>query len=127
MSVTALHVAAEVLQTFRRIFAEKMEKQDVPPSVVLVFAAVAANEGRSLKELQQDTGLGQAVMSRACTMLGRGKQALGEPGLGLLNVEEDPTNYSRKIVTLTDAGRGLIAEIDEHVGRFLRQRPGKAQ
>ncbi|SMG42968.1 MarR family winged helix-turn-helix transcriptional regulator [Paraburkholderia susongensis] len=127
MSITALHVAAEVLQIFRQLSADKLEKQDVPPNLVVVFAAVAANPGRSLKELQETTGLGQAVMSRSCAMLGRGKPAAGIHGLGLVSVEEDPTNYSRKIVSLTPEGEQLLATIDEQLGRFVRQRPGKAQ
>ncbi|PFH30176.1 MarR family winged helix-turn-helix transcriptional regulator [Burkholderia sp. JKS000303] len=127
MSITALHVASEVLQIFRQLAAAKLDKQDVPPNLVVVFAAVAANPGRSLKELQEVTNLGQAVMSRSVSMLGRGKPALGISGLGLVSTEEDPTNYSRKIVNLTPEGEALLREIDEQLGRFVRQRPGKAQ
>jgi DNA-binding MarR family transcriptional regulator len=127
MSITALHVAAEVLQLFRQLSTDKLEKQDVPPNLVVVFAAVAANPGRSLKELQDATGLGQAVMSRTCAMLGRGKPAAGINGLGLVSTEEDPENYSRKIVNLTPEGEKLLEQIDEQLGRFVRSRPGKAQ
>jgi len=125
MSTTALHVAAEVLQIFRVLCAERLDKQDVPPSIVMVFAEVAKNPGRSQKEIEQATGMGQAVVSRGCAMLGRGKPAAGIKGLGLIVTEEDPTNYSRKIVNLTKEGEKVIAEIDERLGRFLRVRPGK--
>ncbi|MDF0504829.1 MarR family winged helix-turn-helix transcriptional regulator [Burkholderia cenocepacia] len=126
MSITALHVASEVLQIFRRLTSDKLDKQDVPPNLVVVFAAIAANPGQSLKEIQASTGLGVAVVSRSCAMLGRGKPAVGVHGLGLISTEEDPTNFSRKIVSLTPAGEGLLREIDEQLGRFIRQRPGKA-
>lgn len=126
MSITALHVASEVLQKFRKLSADKLDKQDVPPNLVVVFAAVAANPGRSLKELQEVTGLGQAVMSRSCAMLGRGKPAVGIHGMGLVSTDEDPTNYSRKIVNLTPEGEVLLREIDDELGRFLKVRPGKA-
>jgi len=99
-----------------------MEKQDVPPNMVVVFAEIAANPGRSLKELQEATGLGQAVMSRSVAALGRGNQAMGK-GLGLVRTEEDPTNYSRKIVSLTNDGKALLERIDEQLGRFVRTRP----
>jgi DNA-binding MarR family transcriptional regulator len=121
-STTALHVAAEVLQIFRQLCAEKMEKQDVPPNMVVVFAEIAANPDRSLREYQEATGLGQAVMSRSVAALGRGNQAMGH-GLGLVTTAEDPTNYSRKIVSLTLEGKELLERIDEQLGRFVRTRP----
>lgn len=127
MSITALHVASEVLQIFRRLVGDKLDKQDVPPNLVVVFAAIAASPGQSLKEIQASTGLGVAVVSRSCSMLGRGKPAVGVHGLGLISTEEDPTNFSRKIVSLTPAGEVLLREIDEQLGRFVRTRPGKAQ
>ena len=127
MSITALHVASEVLQIFRRLVDEKLDKQDVPPNLVVVFAAIAANPGQSLKEIQAATGLGVAVVSRSCAMLGRGKPAADVYGLGLIVTEEDPKNYSRKIVSLTPEGEALLREIDEQLGRFVRTRPGKAQ
>lgn len=123
-STTALHVAAEVLQIFRQLYAEQMDKQDVPPNTVVVFAEIAANPGRSLKELQEATGLGQAVMSRSVAALGRGNSAMGK-GLGLVVTTEDPTNYSRKIVSLAPEGTALLERIDEQLGRFVRQRPSK--
>lgn len=124
-STTALHVAAEVLQMFRHLYAEKMDKQDVPPNTVVVFAEIAANPGRSLKELQEATHLGQAVVSRSVAALGRGNAAMGA-GLGLVQTEEDPANYSRKIVSLTDEGVSFLGRVDEQLGRFVRQRPNKA-
>lgn len=120
MSTNALFVASEVLQEFRKLVADKLGKQDVPPNIVVVFAAVAANPGRSLKELQEATGLGQAVMSRSCSMLGRGKPSANEPGLGLVVTEEDPTNYSRKIVNLTPKGEKFVAQIDQKLARHAR-------
>jgi DNA-binding MarR family transcriptional regulator len=36
---------------------------------------------------------------------------------------EDPTNYSRKIVSLTDEGKAILEHIDEKLGRFVRTRP----
>jgi DNA-binding MarR family transcriptional regulator len=110
---------------FRQLYAEKMDKQDVPPNTVLIFAEVAANPGRSLKELQEATGLGQAVVSRSVAALGRGNASMG-PGLGLLQTEEDPANYSRKIVSLTDDGQQFLSRVDEQLGRFVRQRAAKA-
>jgi DNA-binding MarR family transcriptional regulator len=99
-----------------------MEKQDVPPNMVVVFAEIAANPDRSLREYQEATGLGQAVMSRSVAALGRGNQAMGH-GLGLVTTAEDPTNYSRKIVSLTSEGTALLERIDEQLGRFVRTRP----
>lgn len=123
-STAALHVAAEVLQIFKQLCADILEKQDVPPNVVVVFAAIAGNPGRSLKEYGDATGLGQAVMSRTVAALGRGTSLTGK-GLGLVATVEDPENFSRKIVSLTTEGELLLEAIDLKLGRFVRQRPGK--
>lgn len=123
-STSALRVAAEVLQVFKQLCAEQLEKQDVPPNIIVVFAEVAANPGRSLKEYGDAVSLGQAVVSRSIAALGRGTPSMGR-GLGLVTTTEDPENFSRKIVTITDSGKLLLEAIDAKVGRYMKQRPGK--
>lgn len=76
--ITVLRVASETLQIVRRLCAERMEKQDVPLNLVVVFAEVAANPGRALKEIQNCTGLRQAVMSRSVAALGQGNSSMGQ-------------------------------------------------
>jgi DNA-binding MarR family transcriptional regulator len=111
---TGIHVAAEVLQVFRQLCVERLDKQDVPPNIVIVFAEIAANPGRSHTELRKATGLGQAVISRSVAALGDGSETTGD-GLGLVTSDVDPSNVSRKIVSLTADGKALLKQINDRL------------
>lgn len=106
---------------FQKLCSEQLGKQDVPPNIVVVFAEIVANPGRSLIEYGEAVELGQAVMSRSVTILSKGNATKG-PGLGLVQKEEDPENQSRKLVTLTKEGKGFLRAIEAEVGHLIKQR-----
>lgn len=83
---------------------------DMPVSQALSLLLIANNEGLSLKELAQKTGIGMASASRYVSSFGKATKP-GSKGLGLVAAVEDPQERRKKIITLTPKGRALVDKL----------------
>jgi DNA-binding MarR family transcriptional regulator len=79
----------------------------MPIQMAASFLLVAKNEGKSLRELRQLSGVAQSTMSRHLLDLGARNRRFGE-GLGLVRSEIDPMELRRKQFYLTPKGRRLL-------------------
>jgi DNA-binding MarR family transcriptional regulator len=79
----------------------------MPIQMAASFLLVAKNEGKSLRELCDLSGVAQSTMSRHLLDLGERNRRFGE-GLGLVRGDHDPMELRRKQYTLTPKGRKLF-------------------
>jgi DNA-binding MarR family transcriptional regulator len=79
----------------------------MPIQMAASFLLVAKNEGKSLRELCQLSGVAQSTMSRHLLDLGERNRRFGE-GLGLVRGDIDPMELRRKQFSLTAKGRRLF-------------------
>lgn len=74
---------------------------------VLIVDAVMQLGSLTYKEIEAQTGLSNASVSRTITRLGAFNRN-GKPGYGLLEKIEDPREGRRYLVQLTRVARGLL-------------------
>ena len=80
----------------------------MPIQMAVSFLLIAKNEGKSLRELCDLSGVAQSTMSRHLLDLGERNRRFGE-GLGLVRGETDPMELRRKQqFYLTPKGRKLF-------------------
>lgn len=79
----------------------------MPIQMAASFLLVAKNEGKSLRELCDISGVTQSTMSRHLLDLGERNRRFGE-GLGLVQGRIDPMELRRKQFYLTPKGRKLF-------------------
>lgn len=84
---------------------------------LLCFFHVAARRGSPchINDIEQSLGLSRAAASRAVATLGRGM--VGHKGFHLVDAQEDPSNRSAKLVTLTRKG----TEVMERIAQALKE------
>ena len=83
---------------------------DLPIQYALSFLTIAQNEGLSIRDLSERLGIAQSSASRNVAALSKW-HSFGKAGHDLVQAEEDPRERRRKIITLTDRGRGLAAQL----------------
>lgn len=103
VSASQINKSLSVIEAFRRI------DSNMPIAQVAFFLNAAKNEGLSLTDLADMSGILLANASRYIVTLSNGK--LGEKGLDLLDYYENPVNRRQKLVVLTEKGRKLIAQL----------------
>lgn len=103
VSASQINKSLNVIEAFRRI------DSNMPIAQVSFFLNAAKNEGLSLTDLADMSGILLANASRYIVTLSNGK--LGEKGLDLLDYYENPTNRRQKLVVLTEKGRKLVAQL----------------
>lgn len=97
-----------------RSIKEIMEvNQGMPAAQIYVLLLVALNEGKSLVELSQMSGLRQATMSRYLLDLSD-KLRDGSSGFKLVNRETDPVELRKNMYSLAPKGRHLIKSLCEN-------------
>jgi DNA-binding MarR family transcriptional regulator len=82
----------------------------MPIQVAATFLLVAMNEGKSLRELCELSGVAQSTMSRHLLDLSIRNRRMG-PGLGLVKGETDPMELRRKCFSLSPSGHILIQSL----------------
>ncbi|HET8727699.1 MAG TPA: MarR family transcriptional regulator [Alphaproteobacteria bacterium] len=95
----------EVLEEFRRL------DPDMPIQYALSFLTLARHEGLSIRELAERLDIAQSSASRNVAALGEW-HSFRKPGHDLVQAKEDPRERRRKIVTVTERGRDLLARLD---------------
>lgn len=105
----AVLTVARVLEAFRTL------DPDLPIQYALSFITIAQNEGMSIGELAERLGIAQSSASRNVAALSRW-HSFGKAGFDLVQAQEDPRERRRKVVTLTDKGRGFIDSLRSIVG-----------
>lgn len=120
-----LELLIGTLENFRKLDIE------MPIQYVVTFLSIAlrekAEEGLSIKDLEQWTHLSQSATSRNVQALSkwfkpRTKVAPGVPGHDLVETFEDPMDRRKKIVRLTPKGRAL----QNTIAKFLEKMNEKA-
>ena len=97
-----------------RAIREIMEvNQGMPAAQIYVLMTVALNEGKSLVELSQMTGLRQATISRYLLDLSD-KLRDGSTGFKLVNRETDPEELRKNMYSLSPKGRHLVKSMTSH-------------
>lgn len=93
------------LETFRDL------DPSMPVSEILFLLAAARQPESSMKQLADSAGIPYASASRYLTGLSGGRPAVGVEGLGLLETAENPMDRKFKIISLTEQGSELLAQI----------------
>lgn len=83
---------------------------DLPIQYALSFLTIAQNEGLSIRDLSERLGIAQSSASRNVAALSKW-HSFGKEGHDLVQAEEDPRERRRKIITLTEKGRELAAQL----------------
>ncbi|MYL24377.1 MarR family transcriptional regulator [Halomonas alkaliantarctica] len=95
----------QILEEFRKIYPD-MQMQNAS-----IFVTIAMNQGITMKELGQRTGLAQSSCSRNVALLSEHLK-YDKPGYGLVVATEDPVERRRKIVRLSSKGERVAASLD---------------
>ena len=95
----------QILEEFRKIYP------DMQMQTASVFVTIALNEGITMKDLGQRTGLAQSSCSRNVALLSEWLKH-NKPGYGLVVAQEDPVERRRKIIHLTPKGQRVAASLD---------------
>lgn len=93
-----------LIEEFRKIDPE------MPLQTAVTFCTVAAEEGITMKRLQEKLGFSQSSCSRNVASLSKFHR-LNKPGHDLLYTTEDPHERRRKIVMLTPKGKRVAESI----------------
>lgn len=92
---------------------------DIQSQAMQTFLYVASWADRDddvyVKDIAEAIGMPSASASRNVTLLTKGTARMR--GLGLLTTREDPMYRTRKIITLTPAGKKLVERITERMNR----------
>lgn len=94
-----------------RVFTElKALDTDMTLAQALCLLLIAKNEGLSLSELANKSGVGMASASRYVS-------AMGKPGprnqraLGFITATEDPLERRKKVIQMTTKGRTFVNKL----------------
>lgn len=103
------------LSSVQRILAEfRLLDPELPIQVALLFVLVSLHEGASPTTLEKRLRISRSSISRGAARLSR--YGFGsKPGLGLIEMREDPMDRRYKRLFLTEAGRRLadkLAQLD---------------
>ena len=105
MSHARLADKIKFLETFRNL------DPNMPVSQILYLLAAAAQPGSGMRQLAHSAGVPFASASRYLTALSDGRPAVGLEGLGLVDAVENPLDRRNKMISLSDKGANLLAEI----------------
>jgi len=116
--MSATEVSAVTLRALE-ILSNHLDAPQMPLQVAITFLHVATRGEVHMSDLEQLVGLSKPTLSRTVAMLGRGIN-LDKPGYNLVQTAEDLQNRKYKIVTLTEAGKSLLKEVEKKGGAWKR-------
>lgn len=105
MSSRSLEKLIAVLNEFRYLDSE------TPAQLMVVFLYIATHEGCLKVDMQRAIDMTGPSASRNTDWLSKYHRSNKGRGLHLINKEQDPTNRSRVLLTLTPKGRQLATKI----------------
>jgi DNA-binding MarR family transcriptional regulator len=91
-------------------------RSSIPLPFVTSFLMVALDEGKGVNAYARALGIHRAAMSRYLRDIGD-RSRNGGPGLGLVTVEDHPTDRQRSQVFLTAKGRSIAKEVFRQIRR----------
>lgn len=109
--------SAVMRQLARAVDAVRAIDAELPIQTLAMLIAVALEEGKTVHELGEKTGLAQSSASRNVAHLSDfssfkdPKTGKHRPGLKLVEYRQDTSNFSRKNVHLQHKGRKLIEHL----------------
>ena len=80
----------------------------IPLRLATTFLTIASNEGQGVCEYARCLGVHRAVMSKHVHVLADRLRS-GDPGLGLIRIEEGLSRPNRQAIFLTPKGRSVAA------------------
>jgi len=107
MSIKKLEKLEKILNAFTKIDSE------FPLQWALVFIEIAKDEGASLKDISERTGISMSVMSRTIGALSNYRR-MGKP-YGLVLVKHAKEDKRRKVLTLSAKGRKLVEALAKSI------------
>jgi DNA-binding MarR family transcriptional regulator len=100
---------------FMRAMKEIMQiNPSMPAAQIYVLALVSLNEGKSLTELCQVSGIRHATLSRYLLDLSDKRRTGDGHGFKLINREVDPMELRKNMYTLAPKGRHLFRTITSY-------------
>lgn len=112
-------MVAKMLLDTLRIFKEFVGDNDIQVQTIQVFLKIGSSSvSPSMEELVKATGIGMSAVSRNIKKLALGLQA--QPGYGLINVELDPWDNRRRILSLNIRGKELMKKIENSVQSHIQ-------
>lgn len=86
--------------------------EDMPVTMMLVFMEVARDEGVTVSQVMQRTGLSQASASRNCRAL-TDRATPTRDGFDLCEFRPCPDDFRSKLLYLNDKGKALVKRLEE--------------
>lgn len=84
---------------------------EIPLQQLMLFLAIAGDEGVTLGELCNKLDMAQSTGSRLIIGMTTRTVKKGRGGYDLVRTHEDPNDTRRKLIWLTPRGRSLVAEM----------------
>lgn len=107
MSIKKLDKLKKILSEFTTIDAE------FPLQWAIVFLHIANNEGASLKDIAEETGISMSVMSRTIGALSNYRR-MGKP-YGIVVVKMAKDDRRRKELFLSKKGKTLVEKLQKNM------------
>ena len=107
MSIKKMEKLERILSEFTKIDSE------FPLQWALVFIEIVKDEGASLKDISERTGISMSVMSRTIGALSNYRR-MGKP-YGLILVKYAKEDKRRKVLTLSAKGKKLFAALSKGI------------
>ena len=82
-------------------------------SYLLIFADIAQREDVLVRDLVKRTAMSQSAIARAVGILGDTPLRGSKKGLGWVKAMPDPDDSRRQFLNLTDAGRKVMADLED--------------
>ncbi len=92
-------------------------RSSIPLPYVTIFLMVALEEGKGVNAYAREMGIHRSAMSRYLRDIGK-RARNGGPGLGLVTVEDHPTDVKRSQVFLTAKGRSIAKQVLQQLRRL---------
>lgn len=103
--------SARLLSDLLNMIRVETNTTDIQANTLVCFLYVSqVSEPPGVLDIAKAVDMSAATASRNLAVLGRGLRT--QAGIGLLTATEDPSNYSKKLVRLTDKGLDLLAKIE---------------
>ena len=108
---TPLIIVSDALEAFREFTGEgDVQVQTIQTFLKIVFAGGAT---ANYEDIARSVGVSQAAVSRIIKKMAKGPRE--SEGYGLIIVELDPFDSRRRIITLSQRGKDLVAAMESRM------------